>query len=104
MPSSSVLLLVLALLHSALAVYLGLTDGGDYSLLWVAAPLMALTALAAVAVLGQAPWRATAAIVLTSLALALTVALVPAYLVGLFHLPQSVLALAVALRHERRRV
>ena len=89
---------MLAVLHGALGVVEGLFDGGDYSLLWLATPMMALTALAAVSAVGRARWLEPLPVVLTSISLAVSFALIGLYGVGLFHLPQSALALAVALR------
>ena len=95
------LLLVLAVLHASLGVFKGLTDGGDYSLLWFALPLMTLTALAAIAALGRSPWLRQVPVVLTTIGLVLSLLALPVYGLGLFHLPQSVLALVVALLRER---
>lgn len=80
----------------------GLFDGGDYSLVLLGLPMMTLTASAAVVSLARASWLSSVPVVLTSISLALSVALLGVYGVGLFHLPQSALALAVALATARR--
>ena len=82
------------MLHAAPALYLGVTDGGDFSLLWAAAPLMGLTLLAVGAVLTA---RRRTALVLVSTSLALALLLVPVYLLGMLHLPQSLLAVGAVL-------
>jgi hypothetical protein len=87
-----------AVMHAFLAVRVGLSDG-DYSLLWLAAPLMALTGLAAGFAARRAPWAAYVALVLTSVVLVLALLLLPIFLVGLFHLPQAVFGVIVAARH-----
>ena len=96
------LLLVLALLHGGLGVFLGATDGGDYGLVLVATPMIALTALAGFATLSSGRWSESAPVCLTSISLGLSVALIGIYGIGWFHLPQSVLALTVTLARGSR--
>ncbi len=86
-------LLLLAFAHTWPALVVGVQDG-DFSLLWFAAPFVLLTSLAAVVV---NRWPSVAVVVA---AITLIVALlgVPLYLVGLLHLLQAALALAVCVR------
>jgi hypothetical protein len=90
-------LVLVAVTHTALGVVKGSEDGDD-SLLWLAVPFVALTLVAAGLVALGARWAGTLAVVLTCFALAFAVLLVGAYLVGLFHLPQALVAVLITHR------
>lgn len=93
--TTAALLLLAAVSHAALGVHEGLFDGGDYSLLFIAAPLMLLTVLAAACSACGAAWMSLG---LTLFSLVVAFLLIGVYLIGLFHLPQAVFAMVVAAR------
>lgn len=96
-------LVALAASHTALGVWVGLFDGGDYSLLYFAVPFVGLTLLAALLVCLSPQWRPGVVQVPLVLAAVLAGLTVPLYLLGLFHLPQAVVAVGLVLRAERHR-
>ena len=92
------ILVGLAASHCALGLYLGLFDGGDYSLLTLAVPFVVATLLAAAASAVPHPVGHWTAVALTGLTVLASLMGVGLYLIGLFHLPQSVAATVVAAR------
>ena len=67
-------------------------ENGDFSLLYVAAPVDGHTLLAAAAAASSSVAVRYGGVLLTSLTAALAVLLLSAYGLGLFHLPQALLA------------
>jgi hypothetical protein len=84
--------------HTFLGFAEGWFDGGDYSLLIVAAPFVVLTVLAAALVSLRRHWARVTALVLTSLGVWGALWLVPLYTLGLWHLPQAIAALVITVR------
>lgn len=97
LPRAPLWLLLLAASHMSLGIWLGFEDG-DFGLLYLALPFIGLTALAAWLVSLRREWAHACTVVLTSLLLALALFLVPAYLIGLYHLPQAIAALVITAR------
>ena len=101
MRRAPLLLGALAVAHAAPAVWMWL--GGAAFLLPFAVPFVGLTLLAALASAVPHPAGGWTAVALTAVAVPLAVLALLAYLIGLLHLLQAVLALCVALRYSPSR-